>query len=114
MAKVKVVVHADALRDWLASNKPVRDLLVHTAQDVADEAQATASSAEEGSGGRIDGYASAGFDVKWVNGSGSKRPQVRVYSNADTETATAAHFHTIIRDGVAHMRAALYKFTNRG
>lgn len=113
MAKIKIVYDEGALAEFVARNKPIRDLLVHTAQGVAAEAQQTASDAENGAGGSIDGYAAAGFSVVY-DGRGGKRPQVLVKSNADSKTATAAHFHTQRRDGIAHLRAALYKFTQRG
>ena len=109
---VKVVVEERGLIDFLQQNKQFRDGLVHTAQAVANEAQATASDAENGAGGTIDGYAAAGFTVRW-DGRG-KRPQVIVQSDADTETITAVHFHTQKVWGVAHLRKALYKFTTRG
>lgn len=109
---MKVVVEEAGLRDFLRANKDFRDGLVHTAQAVADEAQATASEAEKGSGGRIDGYASAGFTVRWEDR--GKRPRVIVESNADKDTVTAVHFHTQKVWGVAHLRRALYKFTHRG
>lgn len=93
---------------FLKTNKPVRDMLARTAGNVLAEAQSTASEAENGAGGRIDGYAAAGFKIVWLTK--SKRPQIRIVSNADSETATAVHFYTQKRDGVGHLRAALYKF----
>lgn len=111
MANSKVVFHDAEIKFWLNSEPAIRSLLMTVGQAVATQAQATASSAEEGSGGRIDGYASAGFRVEWVT---KGRPQVRIMSNAPSDMITAAHFHTQIRDGVAHLRAALYKFTTRG
>lgn len=113
MAKVKIVYDELAIAEFVNRNKYIRDELVHVAQSVAAEAQATASRAEEGSSGRITGYAEAGFSVQYES-RGSKRPRVNIVSNADSKTAMAAHFHTQIRDGVAHLRAALYKFTSRG
>lgn len=113
MAKVKIVYDEQAIAEFVGKNKPIRDLLVHTAQDVAAEAQSTASDAENGSGGTIDGYAAAGFKVVYES-RGGKRPRVLVVSNADSATATAAHFHSQRKNGVAHLRAALYKFTQRG
>lgn len=110
--KVKVVVDNSALAEFLRSNKPVRDLLAGEARKVADTAQATASSAEKGAGGRIDGYAAAGFTVRWVTR--GRRPRIDIVSNADGKTALAAHFYSQKRDGVAHLRAALYKITYRG
>jgi hypothetical protein len=35
-----------------------------------------------------------------------------VISRADEKMALAVHFHTQRRDGIGHMRAALYAFTN--
>jgi hypothetical protein len=113
MANVRVTVHEEGIADFLRSNPAIRAQLVGVASSVAAEAQATADRAEEGSGGRISGYADAGFSVQW-EGRGGKRPRVNVVSNADTKTFLAAHFHTMKRDGVAHLRAALYRFTRRG
>ena len=112
MAKTKVVIDNEGIAEFLRLNPGVRMMMEAEAEKVKTIAQATASSAEEGSGGRIDGYASAGFDIQWV--SRGKRPRIDIISNADPETATAAHFHTQWRDGVAHMRAALYGITFRG
>lgn len=109
----KVVIHEDGISQFLNDNKGVRDMIVGEAQKVAQEAQATADSAQEGTGGRITGYSEAGFSVQWqrrVN----KRPRVNVVSNADPKTSLAAHFHTMKRDGISHLRAALYKYTRRG
>jgi len=110
---VKVIVHEDGISQFLNDNKGVRDMLVAEAKKIAAEAQATADSAQEGTGGRITGYAEAGFSVEWESRP-NKRPRVNVVSNADPKTSLAAHFHTMKRDGVAHLRAALYKFTRRG
>lgn len=107
---VRVVVDEQGLAEFLQANKSVRDALVSTAQQVAGAAQSTAPSAENGPGGSINGYASAGFTVEWES-RGGKRPRVNIVSNADSETATAAHFYTQRRDGVAHLRAALYSVT---
>jgi hypothetical protein len=82
------------------------------AQQVQDEAIATASAAENGSGGTLDGYSSAGFFAGIMDG--GNREVAIVSSKAEPEIAWAAHFHTIKRDGVGHLRAALYKFTRRG
>lgn len=109
----RVIVHEEGISAFLEMNPSVRAKLIGVAEQVAAEARATASSAEEGSGGTIDGYAAAGFSVEWQE-RGGKRPRVNVVSNADSETATAAHFHTQIRDGVAHLRAALHSVTRRG
>ena len=107
----KIVYNPKGIQDLLMS-RDIEKALVEFGDKVAAEASATASSAEEGPGGRIDGYAAAGFSVVYERR--SKRPRVLVKSNADPETAMAAHFHTQWRDGVAHLRAALYKFTKRG
>lgn len=113
MAKAwKVEVDEGALRAFLAENKPVRDFLIGVGQQVASEAQATASDAENGAGGTIDGYAAAGFSVEWKRG--VKRPEIHVNSNADGRIAEAAHFNSQRKNGVGHLRAALYKFTTRG
>jgi hypothetical protein len=109
----RVVVHEEGIALFLQMNKPVRDMLVKTAQAVAAEAQSTASEAEKGPGGSIDGYAAAGFEVEWQSRSG-KRPRVNIKSRADIKTALAAHFSSQKRFGVAHLRAALYKLTYRG
>lgn len=109
---VKVIVDEQGLREFLQANKDVRDLLVSVGQDVAGEAQATASEAEKGAGGRVTDYASSGFNVRWDNR--SKRPQVIVESNADVDTFNAVYFYTQKLWGVTHLRRALYKFTTRG
>ena len=113
MANPKVKIDPQGLRDFLADNKGLRDALASVANDVAAQAKATASDAENGAGGRIDGYAAAGFSVKYANG-GPGRPGFEVHANADPDTATAVHFYTQKRDGVAHLRAALYSQTTRG
>ena len=102
---VRVEIHPDGLQDFLQKNKPVRDELMREANKVKAEAQRTASSAEEGPGGRIDGYAAAGFSTVWD--AGYKWPRVQVVSNADIQTALAVIFHTVKRDGISHMRAAM-------
>lgn len=112
MGSVKVVIDQQGVVDFLRMNKEVRDLMVDLGKEVAAEAQSTASDAEKGPGGTIDGYADAGFSVDWV--AVKKRPQVRVTSNADSETATRVYFSTQKRWGVTHLRRALYKFTTRG
>jgi hypothetical protein len=113
MARPRVEIDQVGLRELLAENKGLRDALASVANDVAAEAQATASEAENGAGGRIDGYAAAGFSVKYTPG-GPGRPGFEVHANADPETATAVHFYTQKRDGVAHLRAALYSQTTKG
>jgi hypothetical protein len=112
MAKVKVTVDPKGVADFLRSNKGVRDLINKEAQTVKSIAESSASAAEEGAGGTITGYADAGFEIRWdMRG---RRPRVIIASLADSKTATAVHFHTQKRDGVAHLRAALYKITTRG
>lgn len=111
MAKTRVVIDNAGVADFLNHNKDVRDMLNREAQRVKAEAAATASEAERGPGGRIDGYASAGFSIKWIMR--GKRPQVQIVSNADSKTVTAVHFYTMKRDGVAHLRKALYSITTR-
>lgn len=111
MAKVRVEYNPADVRDWMASNPEVKGLIMGVANDVMSAAQASASDAEGGPGGRISGYADAGFSVKWTT---SGRPQARVVSNADPKTFLAAHFHSLKKNGVAHLRAALYSVTHRG
>jgi len=113
MASTRVVIHEDGITEFLKTNKPVRDIMVNAGKQVAAEAAATASAAEKGTGGRITGYADAGFSTEWVD-NGTKRPRVEISSNASAETFTAAHFYTQKRDGVAHLRAALYSITTKG
>lgn len=110
---VKVKVDEAGISQFLQANKSVRDLLVRSAQAVAANASATADSAQKGPGGTISGYAEAGFAVEW-QARGGKRPRVNVRSLADAKTAMAVHFYTQKRDGVAHLRAALYQETYRG
>lgn len=113
MAKsVKVVIDEQGVTEFLNKNKEVRDLLVEVGQKVATEAQSTASDAEKGPGGRLTGYAEAGFAVEWESRGG--RPRVNVVSRADPQTALGVMFSTQKRWGIAHLRRALYKFTTRG
>jgi hypothetical protein len=93
----------------LLSESEMHQLLRSIGEQVAAEAQATADDAQNGPGGRIDGYAQAGFTVDVV--ARGKRPRVDIRSNASPETALAAHFHSQRKNGVGHLRAALYKFT---
>lgn len=111
MAKVKIEIHDNAFRDLLKSNE-IYKAIEPVAEKVLNEAIATASDAEKGPGGRIDGYASAGFTLK--KHTGGTRVEARVESNADSETFLRAFFYTVKRDGVPHLRRALYKFTRRG
>lgn len=93
----------------LLNNPAMLELLMKIGEDVRSEAQATADDAQNGEGGTIDGYAQAGFSIELV-GRG-KRPRVDIRSNASPEVATAAHFNSQRKNGVGHLRAALYKFT---
>jgi hypothetical protein len=112
-SNVRVEVDEQGIREFLAENKEIRDLMVSTGQAVAAHAQATAGDAENGPGGTIDGYASAGFTVSW-NGSGGRRPRVEVSTNAPMETFMRVFFHTLKTKGVDHLRNALYSVTSRG
>lgn len=113
MAKsVTIVVDPSAIADFVARDQRIRQELLSVANDVKNEAQATAQSAQNGPGNTIDGYAEAGFSVEWEQR--GSRPRVNIISNAPGDVALAAHFHTQKRDGVGHLRAALYKFTTRG
>jgi hypothetical protein len=112
MAKVKVKVDPQGVADFLRQNKAIRDLLNSQAQQVKANAENTASAAEKGPGGRLSGYADAGFSIRWIMR--GRRPRIDIVSNADSKVATAVHFYTQKRDGVAHLRAALYKITDRG
>ena len=107
MANVKIEFEASAW-DWLLSGPETQALLAEEASKVQAEMEATASSAENGPGGTLDGYAAAGFTAD-VEARG-KRSRAVVRSNADPGLALRVHFHTQRRDGVAHLRAALYKF----
>lgn len=108
--KVKKIEYDEgALAEFLQENKKVKDLLMDIGNKVRAEAEATASDAENGTGGEITGYASSGFKVEYLRR--SKRPIVKIISNADGKTATAAHFNSQRKNGIGHLRAALYKFT---
>lgn len=107
-----VYVDPKGLEDFLNNNPSVKALFTDLGNEVAAEAQATADDAQKGAGGKISGYAEAGFSVAFERRTG--RPRVTVTSNADPETFLRAYFYTQKRDGVAHLRRALYKFTKRG
>lgn len=111
MAKVRIETHDDGFRELLKSND-IYKTVEEVALKVQQEAELTASDAEKGAGGSIDGYASAGFSV--VKHVGGSRVSARVVSNAEPETFLKAFFYTFKRDGVPHLRRALYKFTSRG
>ncbi len=108
----RIYVHPGAVEEFTRTNPAIRNLLMETAYDVAAEAQATADYAQLGPEGRLTGYAEAGFSV--IYEPRGTVPRVLVQSNADGDTATRVHFYTQKRDGVGHLRAALYKFTLRG
>jgi hypothetical protein len=113
MAKrVRIEYAPNAITDFVKANRPIQDQLMNTGRAVAANAQATAQSAQNGPEGRLTGYAEAGFAVQFE--SRGKRPRVIIKSLADIKTALAAHFYTQKRDGVGHLRAALYKETTRG
>lgn len=108
MAKVRIERHDDAFRAFLKSDD-IYNILDIIADGVLAEAEATASDAEKGAGGNIDGYASAGFTkMKYKGGT---RAEAIIVSKASEAIALAAHFYTQRRDGVGHLRAALYRFT---
>lgn len=104
MARVKIVIHDEGLSDLL-ENPAVRQVLIGVAERVASAAESSAQEAQNGPGGRLEGYAEAGFKVKWQNR--GKRPRVNITSLADPETAMRVHFYTQKRDGIAHLRKAL-------
>lgn len=96
----------------MMNDASMKALLMEIGNQVAGEAEATAQEAQKGPGGEISGYAEAGFEVVFEER--NRRPRVKVISLADGETAMKAHFYTQKRDGVGHLRRALYKFTRRG
>lgn len=110
MARVSIRLNSAGFRELLR-DPDVLSVVRDVAENVAAEARATASEAENGAGGTIDGYAAAGFTV--ATDMNAKRPDVRVISNADLDTFLRAHFHSQRKHGVAHLRAALYKFTDK-
>lgn len=90
----------------LCNEPKVKSQIMAVAEKVRSNAASTASAAENGPGGTITGYASAGFSVTWDT---SRRPQARVYSNAPKDTFMKVYWYTQKRDGVTHLRNALYK-----
>lgn len=110
-AVARLVFNRDGVRQ-LMNDAGMDRLLFGIGQQVQAEAEATAQNAQRGPGGTISGYAEAGFFVG-IEDSGD-RPICIVASRAEPETAWAAHFYTTKRDGVGHLRRALYKFTRRG
>ena len=108
---MQVKFNRSGVRELLRDPK-LEMILFDVGREVQMEAEATAQDAQKGPGGTISGYAEAGFFVGIENG--GNRPICIVASRADSETAWAAHFYTTKRDGVGHLRRALYKFTRRG
>lgn len=111
MAKSRITFNEDGLQDLL--NSPgVKQALMAEANKVRATAQSTAQAAQGGPGGKLTGYAEAGFTVEFV--ARGKRPEVRVQSNADPQMALRVYFASQKRDGVSHLRAALYANSTRG
>lgn len=98
-----------AIGAFLASSPELRTFVMTEAEQVRAVAAATAQDAQNGPGGTIDGYAEAGFTAEWD--ARTKRPRAIIKSNADGQTALAAHFNSQRKTGVAHLRAALYSIT---
>lgn len=111
MAKNTIEFDEDGLEKLLKS-KEIQQILMGEANKVQGTAKATAQAAQKGPGGELTGYAESGFSVEYR--ARGRRPEVRVLSNADPEMALRVYFATQIRDGVAHLRAALYAHTTRG
>jgi len=110
MAKnIRVEFDKNELGKWLQDNDDVKKLTLDIAEKVRNEAARTASDAENGPGGKIDGYASAGFKVEYDKR--SKRPVAKIISNAPGSTALKAHFNSQRKNGIGHLRAALYSQT---
>lgn len=110
MAKnIRVEFDKNALGKWLQDNNDVKELTLKIAEQVRSEAQKTASDAENGPGGKIDGYSAAGFKVEYDKR--NKRPVAKIISNAPGSTALKAHFNSQRKNGIGHLRAALYAFT---
>ena len=86
----------------------MEQILMEQGEKVAEELRATASDAENGPGGTIDGYAAAGFSV--VYEPRGRRPRVVVKSNAPGDIALAAGFNYYRKKGQLHFLASLYKF----
>jgi len=97
-----------ALKDFLTDSPEIDRGLKEQAEQIANKARATASDAENGSGGSIDGYAAAGFRVE--SEKNAKRKIYKVVSNADPKVSLAAHFNSQRKNGVGHLRAAAYAF----
>lgn len=104
-----VQVDPQDLAYFLQQNKDIRDLLMSQAGIVKGEAEGTAQDAQGGPGGKLDGYAEAGFSVKWDGR--SRRPRVLITSDADPDMALRVHLSTQKRWGIAHLRKALKAIT---
>lgn len=107
MAKTRVEWHEEGLIDVM-DQLGMRSILTEAGQKVADELAATATVADNGPGGTIDGYSDAGFSV--IYEPRGRRPRVVVKSNAPGDVAAAAGFNYYHKTGQLHMLAALYKF----
>lgn len=108
MAKVQIQKNQAGFTKLLQSAE-MRAGLMRQGEKVLAEAQATADAAQKGTGGKITGYAEAGFSIEYETR--GKRPRVVVKSNnTDPITLERVYWFTQKRDGVAHLRAALYKF----
>lgn len=105
MAKVRIEIHNEGLKQLLQQNKEIRDTMFKVANAVKAAAEQTADSAQNGAGGRLYGYAEAGFATAWD--ARGKRPRILISSLADPEMALRVHFYTQKRDGISHLRKAL-------
>lgn len=105
--KIRIVWDEDALAK-ITKLPEIKDVLLEEADKVAREAQATAQDAQGGPGGRLAGYAEAGFSV--VYNERSRRPSVDIVSNANPEMTLRVYFASQKKWGVSHLRRALYKF----
>lgn len=105
MAKVRVEIHEEGLVELIQQNKYIRDAMWDVANSVKTAAESSAQDAQNGPGGRLNGYAEAGFEAVWE--SRSKRPRIIIRSLADADMALRVHFYTQKRDGVGHLRKAL-------
>lgn len=106
MARTKIKIKPNQPADFIRENKDFRDFLVGKANDVRAEAERTAPGAEGSPPDRTAGYAAAGFRVQFE--ARGRRPRVNIISNASPDVAQAVYWYTQKRDGVAHLRQALY------
>jgi hypothetical protein len=105
--KVRYEFHEEGILD-LMDAVGMKEILTEQGEIVANELRSTASEAENGPGGTIDGYADAGFEV--IYEARGRRPRVVVKSNAPGDVALAAGFNYYRKKGQLHFLAALYKF----